>query len=149
MTARGCIGDEHEVGHTRSVANDLRTAVLLSMQRALWEQVTPDLRGVAIAWSGALDHGAQVTARFLYEGDAEQVQRQCVSETEAYFAADFLADMSTSFVAVEHADLDLEVGEEWVFLRWEPRRSWPINRTDMPLSAHPIRVEDIQARHDQ
>lgn len=109
----------------RLVSDDLRTAVLLSMQRALWEHVTPDLRGVAVNCSGELDRGTHVAARFLYEGDVGPLQRECVSESEAYFSADFLPDMSTEFVAVDHADRDLEGGEIWVFLRWEPTRELP------------------------
>lgn len=104
---------------------DLRTAALLSMQRALWEQVTPDLRGVALTWSGELDAGAQVASRFLYEGAVGELQEQCVSEAEAYFVADFLEDMSTNFVAVEHADRELQGDEEWVFLHWEPTLDLP------------------------
>jgi hypothetical protein len=107
------------------MSQDLRTAVLLSIQRALWEHVTPDLRGVAVAWSGDLDRGAEVTARFLYEGEVDVLQQECVTEAEAYFLADFLDDMSTTFVAVDHADLDLEDGENWVFLRWEPAPEVP------------------------
>lgn len=110
---------------TLLVSNDLHTAVLLSMQRALWEQVTPDLRGVAVAWSGELDGGARVTSRFLYEGAVGELQEQCVSETEGYFLADFLEDMSTTFVAVEHADRELQRDEESVFLRWEPTMDLP------------------------
>ena len=95
------------------------------MQRALWEHVTPDLRGVAVNCSRELDRGTHVAARFLYEGDVGPLQRECVSESEAYFSADFLPDMSTEFVAVDHADRDLEGGEIWVFLRWEPTRELP------------------------
>jgi hypothetical protein len=102
----------------------LRTAVLLSMQRALWEQVTPELRGVAVGWSGELDGGARTIARFLYEGDLSDLHRECVSLVEAYFAADFLADMATEFVPVAHCrSLDLLGEEEWVYLRWEPTQA--------------------------
>jgi hypothetical protein len=116
---------QHLVRQTLPVPNDLRTAVLLSMQRALWEQVTPDLRGVALAWSGELDGETRVEARFLYEGAVGELQDQCVSETEAYFVADFIDNMSTAFVAIAHADRELEPEEEWVFLRWEPTLDLP------------------------
>jgi hypothetical protein len=95
------------------------------MQRALWEQVTPDLRGVSIEFAGDLDHGAHVAARFLYEGDVGPVQRECVSLAESYFLADFLPDMSTEFVPVDHAARDLRGTEVWVFLRWEPVTEQP------------------------
>ncbi|MFC7502831.1 hypothetical protein ACOACQ_02640 [Nocardioides sp. CPCC 206347] len=107
------------------MSDGLRTEILLSMQRALWEHVTQDLRGVAVEYSGELDRGAHVVARFLYEGDAGPLQRECVSESEAYFLADFLPDMSTEFVAVDHADRDLQGDEMWVFLRWEPTPELP------------------------
>ena len=48
-----------------------------------------------------------------------------MTESEAYFLADFLPDMSTEFRAVDHADRDLQGGEMWVFLRWEPTRDLP------------------------
>jgi hypothetical protein len=90
------------------------------MQKALWEHMTPDLRGVAVKHTGELDRGAHVAARFLYQGDVGPLQRECASESEAYFLADFLADMTTDFVAVDHAERELRDGEVWVFLRWEP-----------------------------
>ena len=102
------------------VRQELRTAVLLSMQRALWEQVTPDLRGVAVQCSGTLDGGSSVRARFLYEGPTGVVQRECVSTAEAHFAADFLDDMNVAFEAVSSAERDLIPDEQWVYLRWEP-----------------------------
>ncbi|MEQ7011351.1 hypothetical protein ABN028_34815 [Actinopolymorpha sp. B17G11] len=117
------------------MSDDLRTPVLLSMQRALWDHVTPDLRGVAVEYRGELDRGAHVAARFLYEGDVGPLQRECVAESETYFLADFLPDMSSEFEAVDHAERDLQGGEMWVFLRWEPTPETPINRTDMPRSA--------------
>lgn len=96
------------------------------MQRALWEHVTPDLRGVAVAWSGELDGEAQIIARFLYEGPVGEIQRECVSETEAYLLADFLDGTSTSFLAVEHAERTLVTSNEvWVYLRWEPTHDLP------------------------
>jgi hypothetical protein len=107
-------------GRLAVVKTDLRTAVLLSMQRALWEQVTPDLRGVAVAWSGELDGQAQITARFLYQAAVGEVQAECVSLTETYLLADFLEGTRTTFVAVAFAELDLQPNEEWVFRRWEP-----------------------------
>jgi hypothetical protein len=110
-----------ELGHTLHVSDKLRTAVLLSMQRALWEHVTSDLRGVAVAWSGEPHGAAQITARFLYEGAVGEDQRECVSETETYVLADFPADTSTSFLPVDYAERELATSNEvWVYLRWEP-----------------------------
>lgn len=107
------------------MSDNIRTSVLLSMQRALWDHVTPDLRGVAVESIGELDRGAHVTARFLYEGDVGPLQRECVSESEAYFLADFLPDVSTKFTALARADRNLQGDEMWVFLRWEPTPELP------------------------
>ncbi|MEI8408587.1 MULTISPECIES: hypothetical protein [unclassified Kribbella] len=114
------------------MSEDLRIAVLLSLQRALWQQVTPDLRGVAVTWTGELDAGADVRVRFLYEGAVADLQKECVSEAETYFAADFGEDLSTVFTAVPDAGLELEQDEEWVFLRWEPTPEMP-DRPVTPL----------------
>lgn len=92
---------------------------MLSMLRALWEQVTGDLRGVAVAYQGSADKGS-IEARFLYAGAVGDVQSECVSLAETYCIADFPPDVSVSFRAIANADRELQSGEEWVFLRWEP-----------------------------
>lgn len=43
------------------MATDLRVSVLLSVQRALWDLVTPNIRGVAVV----VDH-PDVVVRFLW-----------------------------------------------------------------------------------
>ena len=98
---------------------DMRTAVMLSMLRALWEQVTADLRGVAVSFAGTPEQGF-IEARFLYEGDLGNVQAECVSLAETHCVADFPPSVSIAFRAVDHAARDLDPGEQWVFLRWEP-----------------------------
>ncbi|WP_109472436.1 hypothetical protein [Ornithinimicrobium cavernae] len=98
---------------------DMRTDVMLSMMRALWEQVTADLRGVTVAFQGSSAQGS-VEARFLYDGEIRAVQADCVSLAEAYCIADFPPEVSVRFRAVEHAARELVPGEHWVFLRWEP-----------------------------
>lgn len=86
------------------MSEDLRTAVLLSLQRALWEQVPPDLRGVSVRWMGRTG-AAHVVGRFHFEGEAGDVASECVSETETYFLADFDWDtMTTDFVTVANSD---------------------------------------------
>ena len=96
-----------------------RVSVLLSMQRALWEQVTPNLRGVAVALRSAPGDQA-ITARFLYEGTIGEVERECVSLAETYCLADFLPDVVVTFQAVENAARNLVGTEEWIYLRYEP-----------------------------
>lgn len=96
-----------------------RVEVLLSMHRALWEQVTANLRGVAVAMRSAPSDQA-ITARFLYEGTIGEVERECVSLAETYCIADFLPDVAISFTAVENASRELVGAEEWIYLRYEP-----------------------------
>ena len=102
----------------RRVAVD-RVEVLLSMQRALWEQVTPNLRGVTIALR-AEDPGQRVDARLLYEAAVGETERECASLAETHCIADMTPDVAVAFAVVEHASLDLLPGEEWVYLRHEP-----------------------------
>lgn len=88
------------------------------MQRALWEQVTPNLRGVAVALRS--EGGRQnVEARFLYESQAGGTERECTSLAETHCIADMSPDVTVAFSVVEHASLDLLPGEEWVYLRHE------------------------------
>jgi hypothetical protein len=96
----------------------MRTEVMLSMLRALWEQVTADLRGVAVSFQGSPEEGA-IEARFLYEGDVGDVQTECVSMAETYCIADFPPEVTVAFRAVPDAARDLLPDEHWVFLRWE------------------------------
>jgi hypothetical protein len=97
----------------------MRTGVMLSMMRALWEQVTSDLRGVAVTYRGSVDRGS-IGARFLYEAEVGDVQAECMSLAETYCIADFPPDVSVAFRAIPNANRELLPGEEWVFLRWEP-----------------------------
>ncbi len=69
---------------------------MLSMLRALWEQVTADLRGVAVTFRGSSEQGA-IEARFLYEGEVGDVQAECVSMAETYCIADFPPEVSVAF----------------------------------------------------
>ena len=98
--------------------SDLRIEMLLSLQRALWEQVTADLRGVAVSCDGSLDEGT-ITARFLYEGAVGPQQAECVSLAEAYTIADFPPTVTVAFRPVPWSSLDLSPSEEWVYLRRE------------------------------
>lgn len=96
-----------------------RVFLLLSMQRALWEQVTPNLRGVAVALRPE-ETGQKVEARFLYEGRVGETERECTSLAETHCIADMTPDVAVAFSVVEHASLDLLADEEWVYLRHEP-----------------------------
>ena len=97
-------------------ADSFRIEVLLSFQRALWDMVTPSLRGVAVRPIHPM-----IEARFIYEsvGDEERI---IASEVEAYVVADFLdpVDVRISAVPVP-SDVPRELlqAEEWVYLRRE------------------------------
>ncbi|MCV2395112.1 hypothetical protein OEB99_12415 [Actinotalea sp. M2MS4P-6] len=95
-----------------------RVDVLLSAQRALWEQVTPNLRGVAVALH-SLPGDQAVSARFLYDGGIGEVERECVSLAETHCIADFGPDVAIRFTAVEEAARELVGDEEWIYLRHE------------------------------
>lgn len=96
---------------------DFRVHVLLSFQRALWEMVTPELRGVAVTPSGPV-----IEARFIYEGEPTNDEEQIVAEVETYVAADFGPEIGVRFVATSlpsSMTRFLDTGEEWVYLRRE------------------------------
>jgi hypothetical protein len=69
---------------------------MLSMMRALWDQVTRDLRGVAVSYQGSVEHGS-IEARFLYEGAVGDVQAECASLDETHCIADFPPGVSVMF----------------------------------------------------
>ncbi|MEV0798877.1 hypothetical protein AB0I34_14350 [Kribbella sp. NPDC050281] len=97
---------------------DFRVDVLLSFQRALWDEVTGNLRGVAVRPTSPV-----IEARFLYDTLPGGVEDEIVSEVETYVVADFNAPIDVRFRAVyspRATARTLEAGEEWVYLRREP-----------------------------
>lgn len=97
-------------------AREFRVQVLLSFQRALWDMVTPSLRGVAVRPAFP-----NIQSRFLYEQVSDE-DRELVSEVEAYVAADFLPPVMVEFEAVAlpiECSRDLAEGEVWAYLRRE------------------------------
>jgi hypothetical protein len=97
----------------------LRTAALLSLQRALWGMVTPDLRGVAMAIGDGRVH-----ARMIYEQEPTDEQLEIISEVETLVIADFLPEVEVVVVAdtvPPDRVADLLPGEGWVYLRREAR----------------------------
>lgn len=95
---------------------DFRTQVLLSMQRALWDMVTPELRGVAVGWGDG-----SVSATFLFDGPIDAGAREIVREVETYFLADF-ESITTRFEAIEHPTpmpRELDDLQWWAYLRRE------------------------------
>jgi hypothetical protein len=93
--------------------------VLLSLQRALWCTVTPDLVAVAVGWETGAIH-----ARFVYLVPLPPVRREIVSEVETYVVADFAPEVRTEFgIEVESDDnaRTLAPGEAWwAYVRRSP-----------------------------
>ncbi|TFF12829.1 hypothetical protein [Cellulosimicrobium funkei] len=97
---------------------DFRVRALLSIQRAIWELVTPNLRGIAIACSYPA-----ISARFLFENRPTEEDCENVSLAETYSIADFGDEVVIEFAPVWlpcSMSRALEPGEEWVYLRKEP-----------------------------
>lgn len=100
-----------------SETSGFRIQVLLSFQRALWDMVTPALRGVAVKPTSPV-----IKARFIYDHEPSFEESQIVAEIETYVAADFPPGVDVAFSSVGIAPpspRDLLSGEEWVYLRQE------------------------------
>lgn len=96
---------------------DFRTQALLSMNRALWDLVTADLRGVALRASGEM-----IACRMLYASPIDDEHREIAAEVETYAVADFPASVQIEVIPVcvlPPERRELEQGEEWLFLRKE------------------------------
>lgn len=100
----------------------MRVEVLLSMQGALLDHVTSDLRAVAVSHQGTVENGS-IEARFLYVGPVDQVRLECVSLVETHCIADFTSGVTFDFQAVPNATLDLLPDEMLVYKRWE-QETW-------------------------
>lgn len=92
--------------------------LLASMQRALLNEVTPDLRGVAVR----LDQDG-VNCRFLFESEITGDMRERVDDIETEVIADYSGLTPVRCVG-ERLAVDqprsLHPGEFWAFLRYEP-----------------------------
>jgi hypothetical protein len=98
-------------------AFSLRSNVLLSIQRAMWDMVTPELRCVAVSWGAEF-----IEARFSYESPLTEVLVELVSEMEAEVIADFPRSVRVDFSAGAlplSESRALGDGEWWVYLRRE------------------------------
>lgn len=103
---------------TGVLVTTLRVQVLLSLQRAFWDLVTPNLRGVAVR---ILNN--HVSARLIFENDPTDEDLENMSEAETYAIADFSDDVTVLFDAdwmPTSQPRELMTDEEWVYLRKEP-----------------------------
>ena len=90
--------------------------VKLSIQRAMWDCVTPGLRGVAVKLSFSL-----ISARFIYE-DLGDEELEMVGLVGSYVAAAFLPPVEVDSTGIEirgPGERLLEPDEFWVYLRYE------------------------------
>lgn len=101
---------------------EFRTQVLLSIQRALWDMVTPELRGVAVGWDKRTVDKRTVSATFLYDEPLSAEMWEIVREVETYVIADFDSTTATDFAA-DYLPADkprqLEAEQWWAYLRRE------------------------------
>jgi hypothetical protein len=100
-----------------SQGQSFRVQALLSFQRALWEMVTPELRGIAATLTAP-----EIRARFIYEMLPSDVETQVVAEVEASVLADFDESVDVQFGAVRvvpPTPIQLVEGEQWIYLRRE------------------------------
>jgi hypothetical protein len=74
---------------------ELRIAVLLSLQQALLGMVTPDLRAVEVDIQGR-----SVRARFMYDGAVTAGHRALVDEVETLLIADLDDDVSAQLEVI-------------------------------------------------
>ena len=96
---------------------EFRAQVLLSIQRALWDMVTPDLRGVSVSWG---NHAVRM--RFLYDRPVTADMREIVREVETYVLADFDEGLTTDVTAEFAAPNEvrhLRDRQWWAYLRRE------------------------------
>jgi len=66
---------------------EIRTKLLLSLQRALLGAVSPALREVSCSWEGK-----QIKLRFVYDGEISEEDRDAAYIVGAEVIADFPAD---------------------------------------------------------
>lgn len=95
--------------------------VLWSLNRALWDNVTPQLCYVSVGLTRNT-----ILARFAYECPPTDVERELVSDVETLVIADFHHLFETDFEVV-HRDpgttRELEDGTHWwAYMRQEPNK---------------------------
>ena len=106
-------------------SREFRRRALLCVQRALWEKVTPGLRAVAIGVDVRL-----LRARFLYDHEPTEFERELVDIAETELHADFASSgpIDIAFTAVMDTapGVRLQEGESWfAYLRHEGSATHP------------------------
>lgn len=96
--------------------DDFRSEVILALQRALWDLVTPMLRGITVRFDDPMIRG-----RLLFEAVGDD-EREIVALVAASMAADLGPSIQVEFLAIAlpvWKDRRCEPGEEWAYLRCE------------------------------
>lgn len=93
----------------RVVDVDFFSSFRLSLQRALWAEIPPNLRAIAVGGRGGVGR-----ARFIFDGVPGEDEAELVSLLETEVIADFEAETSFDFRAVPDVrGLAFEDGETW------------------------------------
>lgn len=95
-----------------------RVHALLSLQRAMWDMVTPELRCVSIR----LVPDTAVALRFVFDHPPTEEEQELVDDIEDEFSGDFPGQVhvqSECQFLPPSLRRELYAGEEWVYLRRE------------------------------
>ncbi|MEO1206473.1 MAG: hypothetical protein AAFV45_09090 [Pseudomonadota bacterium] len=95
-----------------------RRLVLLSLQRALWGQIRPNLRLVSCNYSSN-----PILLRAVFDGEIDQLNLELMSEVEGYLVADIRHDERVELQVVRcdaPGSLKPHYLEEIIYKRYEP-----------------------------
>ena len=93
----------------RVVDVDFFSSFRLSLQRALWAEIPPNLRAIAVGGLGGVGH-----ARFIFDGAPGEEEHELVDLIETEVIADFPVGVAFHFEVVEdHGALGFTSGETW------------------------------------
>ena len=96
-----------------------RVSILLTVQKALWGEVTPNLRAVFIGWSDLTDDSS-IKLYFVYDGeisDDDKDNGECVTaEVLAIFPDN---DVAAEFLQIDYPNKIPALGNEGIYFRKE------------------------------
>jgi hypothetical protein len=99
-----------------------RVSILLSVQRALWDEVGPALRGVTVGWD---ERSIRIVCYF--DGPISEEDRESMSCVETEVIADFSEDERIRLECVRlDAPAPMPMLGDWVYVRREPAAVEPI-----------------------
>ena len=89
----------------------------ISMQRALWGEITPQVRAIALGWEGDVGR-----ARFVFDATPGEHEYETIYNVESEVVSDFPVGTQFEFVseAYNEQSLGFREGERWwAFVRWQ------------------------------